>query len=223
MKLELNWFFGNGRKFAMAACLILFGAGCVDINDAKVQVQAPGEVDPYGRNVLDKCAPHIYPHRLIVAHTGSSSPLAQVGAQLISTQQVFDQYWANVSVNPNDQVSDTPISAQPTVNWDQQLAYFYVVQVNTSCEKSKPMPDGMTTDCYSITIPIFRYLEGNNCQPPSDLLVLIYIISKVSLPFGVEWHYATPVPTSTPKPGPTLTPTPIPTATPLPETEGEDT
>ncbi len=202
-------------------CLLLSAAGCVDINDAKVQVKAPGEVDPYGRNVLDKCPTHIYPHRLIVARTGSSSPLAQIGTQLVSTQQVFDQYWSNVSVNPEDQVSDTPISAQPNVNWDQQYAYFYVVPVSSSCEKTKPMPDGMTTDCYSISIPLYRYIEGTNCQPASNLMVFIYIISKVSLPFGVVWYYPTPSPTPTPKPIPTLTPTPAPTST--PESEGEDT
>lgn len=219
MKSGLNQSFGYSLKAALVGCLLFFAAGCVDINDAKVQVQAPAQIDPYNRIALDKCPSHVYPHRLVVAQTGSSSQLVQLGSQMAYNQQDFDKWWSMVStLGSIDPTTSTP-SQQPIVNWDQQGAYFLVIGVGNSCDLTKPMADEMTTDCYSISVNLYRYSEGTNCQPPGNLAVFIYVFPKSTLPVNVVWFYPTPVPTPTPKPIPTLTPTPTPT----PETESEDT
>ncbi len=221
--IRLMEFFYHSRKFALICglivLLVLAASGCVDINDARVQVLAPGQVDPYSRIGLDKCPSHVYPHRLILGQTGSSSPLAQVGPQMINNQRDFDKYWGYVTAIPNDKISTASLSQQPLVNWEQQMVYFIVIATNNTCEKSKPMPDEMTTDCYTVTIPLYRYFEGTDCQPPGFNLVFIYLFPKTPLPVNFVWFYPTPVPTPTPKPIPT--PTFTPTPTPLPESEDE--
>jgi hypothetical protein len=203
----------------LSPVLLALAAGCVDINDARVQVQAPGQVDPYSRIALDQCTPVVYPHRLIVAKTGSASPLAQVGPQMVYNQLDFDKYWGYVTAQDSDKISTSNLSQVPLVNWDQQWAYFLVVGANNSCEKTKPFGEEMKTDCYTISIPLYRYQEGTDCQPPTSFTVFIYLFPKTNLPVNFVWVYPTPIPTATPKP--TLTSTPTATPTPPPDSEDE--
>src|SRR5580658_5473106 len=91
------------RKSLVVCGLFLLGvlwqAGCVDINDTKVQVQQPGQVDPYGRNVLSQCTPHVMPHHLIQATISSAAPHVQPGGGgIINDQASFDALWPELSV-----------------------------------------------------------------------------------------------------------------------------
>jgi hypothetical protein len=215
--------FTHLRKSILVSGLILapvWFSGCVDINDTRVQVQHPEEVDPYARNVLDKCPQHTNPHRLITALTGATSPLGQSGPQLVSNQVDFDRMWDYLSSVDMGNVTTSSLSQKPVIDWGQDMAYFLVVPLDSSCQKTKPFGDEMNTDCYSITIPLYRYLEGTNCGPPLYYPVFIYIYSNKSLPMNVQWNYPTPTVTLSPVPTakPTATATPTPTATP----ESED-
>ena len=207
--------------------LVLLGAlilvsGCVDINDAKVQVQHPGEIDPYNQISLDKCPQHTSPHRLFTALTGSNSALAQGGTGVASNQQDFDKMWGYLSSVETGDVTTFSLTQKPVINWGQEIAYYLVVGADSSCQKTKPFGDEMNTDCYSITIPLYRYSEGTNCQPPLYFPVFIYILSaQKNIPINVQWVYPTPVPTATLLP--TATPTPAPTATPRPTSLGKAT
>ena len=149
--------------------------GCVDINDAKVQVQAPRQIENYSRNVIDKCTPQAYPHRLILGHTGNASPLVQLGSHEMDSQAEFEKWWVYVSVLDDGRTQTSALSQVPIVDWSQQVAFFNVIPASNSCEKTKPYGDEMTTDCYTITMPIYRYLEGTNCGSPSAFQVFIYI------------------------------------------------
>ncbi len=208
------------KKMALACALVsslAWFTGCVDINDAKVQVQAPGQIENYSRNVIDKCTPQAYPHRLIVAKTTAASPLAQNGSHEVVTQEEFEKFWNYVSVLDEGKTQISALSQIPIVDWSQQVAFFSVIPATNSCEKTKPYGDEMTTDCYTIKMPIYRYLEGTNCGPPDSLSVFIYIYPKVNLPVIGEWFYPTLIPTAT------IPPTATPTATSLPVNLGKAT
>ncbi len=216
--------FTHLKKLVLVSGLILAPAwfsGCVDINDTRVQVQHPGEVDPYAHNVVDKCPQHTNPHRLITALIGETSPLGQNGPQLIGNQVDFDGMWNYLSSVDMGNVTTSSLTQKPIINWDSDMAYFLVVPIDSNCQKTLPFGDEMNTDCYTITIPLYRYLEGTDCGPPLYYPVFIYIYSKISLPMNVLWVY--PTPTATPSLMPTLKPTatltPTPTATPESEDE----
>jgi hypothetical protein len=216
--------FTHLKKLVLISGLIsapVWFSGCVDINDTRVQVQHPEEADPYARNVLDKCPQHTNPHRLFTALTGTNSPLGQSGPQLAGNQADFDRMWTYLSSVDMGDVSISSLTQKPIINWDQDMAYFLVVPIDNNCQKTKPFGDQMNTDCYSITIPLYRYLEGTNCGPPLYYSVFIYIYSNKSLPMNVLWVYPTPTSSPTLVPKPTATPKAIPTATPTPESEDE--
>jgi hypothetical protein len=201
------------KTLFLAALGLLLSAGCVSIYDTKVQVQRPGEVESYNnRSPLDHCTPHVYPHRLIQATTGIGYPYLQGGA-LINQQDQFDQYWAGLSVQLNQDkvVSD---NLKPVIDWNTQTVYLIPFALNPG-ERIKPFGDEMTTDCYTITIQLYRWLDKeNDLKVASAIPVYIYIYPKaLNQPVGIEWHYPTPTPTFTVVVKPTATPT----ATPTPE------
>src|SRR5258708_2515328 len=204
--------------FALVSSLAWF-TGCVHINDAKVQVQEPGQVEGYSRTVFEKCTPQVYPHRLIQGQIGISSPLVQGGPTMVNSQADFERIWNNFTVLDEGKGSTSTLAQIPVVDWDKQVAYFYVVQINNTCQKARPMADGMITDCYNITIPIYRYLEGTDCKAPNVIPALLYIYPKANIPVNVHWIDPTPIPTATLPP--TATPTPHPPspgkATPTPD------
>src|SRR5579872_3900865 len=216
--------FTHFKKLVLVSGLIsalAWFSGCVDINDTRVQVQPPSQADPYARNVLDKCPPHTNPHRLITALTVTNSPLGQNGPQIAANQADFDRMWDYLSSVDMCNVTTSSLTQKPVINWDSDMAYFLVVPIDNNCQKTRPFGDEMNTDCYSITIPLYRYMEGTNCGPPLYYSVFIYIYSNKSLPMNVLWVYPTPTVTSSPMPTvkPTATATPIPTATPESEEE----
>jgi hypothetical protein len=198
----------RAKIFLPLVVLILAGAGCVRLRD-NLQVSAPNQVDLYQRNVLDKCEPHVYPHRLILAQAGTGSQLLQVGGQMVNNQIDFDRWWN--SVTPQLDATNSSIDAlKPTVNWELQQVFFLPISVSSSCHKVRSYGDEMTTDCYSITVPIIQSFEGQNCQPALSHPVLIYIFPKTTLPVTAQWV------TPTPTPGPVATAVPPPTPTPIP-------
>ena len=201
------------KRLFLAALGLLLLAGCVSIYDTKVQVQPPGQVETYNnRSPLDQCTPHVYPHRLIQATTGIGYPYLQGGA-LFSQQDQFDQYWAGLSVQL-DQDKVVSDNLKPVIDWNTQSAYLIPFLLNPG-ERIKPYGDEMSTDCYTITFQVYRWVEKENeSKVPSTIPVYIYIYPKaVDQPVGIEWHYPTPTPTFTAPPRPTATPT----ATPIPE------
>ncbi len=143
----------------------------------------------------------------------------------MDSQAEFEKWWVYVSVLDDGRTQTSALSQVPIVDWSQQVAFFNVIPASNSCEKTKPYGDEMTTDCYTITMPIYRYLEGTNCGSPSAFQVFIYIYPKVNLPVIGQWVYPTPIPTATLLPTATPTATPRPTslekATPTPESENE--
>lgn len=201
-------------KLALFGGLALF-SGCVDINDSKVQILRPTEIDPNHQISLDKCPQHTNPHRLFKALTGSNSVLAQGGTGVALNQLDFDKMWGNLSSVETGNVTTSALTQEPVINWDQQMVYYLVIGTDNSCQKTKPFGDEMNTDCFSITIPLYRYLEGTNCQPPLSFPVFLYIYSKSNLPINIQWVYPTPIPTAA------LLPTPSPTATPTPTSSGK--
>lgn len=201
------------KTLFLAALSLLLLAGCVSIYDTKVQVQRPTEIETYNRSPLDQCTPHVYPHRLIRATAGGGYPYLETGGALISDQTQFDQWWAGLSAQW-DQDKVVTGNLKPVIDWTQQSAYFIPIGLNP-CDKVKPFGDEMVTDCYTITIHILRWTENENCQKDSATTpVFIYIYPKaVNQPVVVQWHYPTPTPTFTV----VATPTATPTATPAPE------
>ncbi len=198
----------------------LLSAGCVSIDDPNVHVTRPSETDIYQRNVLNKCPPHTYPHRLIMAQAGNSSILTRQGQSAAANQTEFDEYWSSITpiLDPN---SVTNSSAKPVVNFVREIALFVPMVSANSCIKYKPFGDEMSTDCYNITISIFWSQEGQDCQPLSAIPVFLYIYPKTEWPVIVQMVHSTPTPTSVPtvvlKPKPTATIAPTPT----PEEEEE--
>ena len=185
-------------------------AGCVSIHDTSFQVSAPSQADPYQRNVLDKCTPHINPHRLVIAQVDMSSPFVTNGSQTAYNQVDFDKLWN--SITPLD-TSRTPLNSltqEPLINWDKEQAFFLLVPVDNTCQKTIPYGEEMVTDCYNMDILLYRYNEGQNCGAPGYYPVYIYIYAKSTLPVTVQWTLPTPTPTFTALP----TDTPTPTATP---------
>lgn len=205
------------KKILFPVTLVLLTvAGCVSIYDSKVQVVHPDQVDQYNRSIVEQCTPHIYPHRLIQATTGEGYPYLSSGGGLVTNQVLFDQWWAGLSVS-YDQDKVVSQNLKPTVDWDHETAYFIPVYFSNACQRVKAVGDEMTTDCYTISIHLLRWDEGDNCQQaPSTYPVLIYIYpSNANLPVEIKWTSPTPIPTvtstATPKP------TPIPTMTPTPD------
>ncbi|HVZ79849.1 MAG TPA: hypothetical protein VHE12_03510 [bacterium] len=188
------------KKVILPAALGLLSlAGCVSIYDSKVQVERPAAVESYNnRSPLDRCAPHVYPHRLIQATAGGGYPYLNAGGALIDTQEQFDQWWAGLSVQL-DQDKVVTDNLKPLIDWSKQSVYMIPLTLNP-CEKVKPFGDGMSTDCYTITIPIYRWTDEENCQKNSaNIPVFIYIYPKaVGQPVSMEWHYPTPTPTVVP-------------------------
>ncbi len=202
--------------FSFAALLIL--AGCVSIDDPHVSVIPPGEVEQFQRSPLDKCDPHKFPHRLILAEAGSGSAIIQAGSQTVTTQAAFDQWWGTIT--PQLDNSSGPVAnLKPVINWNQEIAVFELY-MGDSCMRIQPYGDEVTSDCYTITMWLYSYSEGTDCQSPrTSYPVFIYICPTGNLPWTTQWVYPTPSPTvtSTPIPQPTFTPTP--TATPLSDDE----
>jgi hypothetical protein len=202
------------KTLSVLAMAFLLSAGCVSIYDSKVDVQPPGQVEQYNRSTIDQCTPHVYPHRLIQATTGMAYPYLQTGGGLVNDQVQFDQWWAGLSLQlDQDKVVSTNL--KPVIDWTQQTAYFIPVQIGSPCQKVKPFGDEMTTDCYNITIPIYTWMEGENCQQPiTSYPVFIYIYPKANnQPVGIQWIHPTPTPTFSPTRAATATPTATPTPT----------
>lgn len=199
---------------------VVWQAGCVDINDTKVQVQPPGQVETYNRSFIDQCTPHVMPHRLIQGTIGSASPYFHTNGALIYDQADFDLWWNGLSVqlDQNKVVTD---NLKPVIDWKNQIANIVVVQLGDSCQKAKPFGDEMTTDCYNVTMPIYTWSEGQNCSADiTNLPVFVYIYPIVNLPVNVQWIQPTPTRTLIPSPTTTSTPSPTPTAIPTPEDDG---
>lgn len=193
--------------------------GCVSIHDT-IPIEYPSPVDQYNRNTLDKCTPHVNPHRLILAQEGLGSYLVSHGGnQIVNNQQDFDLLWNSVSpqLDPNNVPSS---SLEPIIDWDHESAYFLTVPRDQTCQKAKPFGDEMVSDCYSVSLIIFRYNEGS-CEQAVNYPVFIYIYAKTNLPVGIQWVYPTSVPTATAVPAPPARPTMTPTPTPKSESDDE--
>lgn len=203
------------KYLRLLSVVLLILTGCVDINDPNVHVQQPGQVEQYQRSPLDKCQPHIYPHRLIKGQVALGSALLQMGSPISANDQpTFDLCWNYVS--PQLDENKVPsFSLKPVVNWDQESAYFYVATLDNDCQKAEPYGDEMTTDCFNITILVYRTSDGKDCQPIASYPVFIYIYPKTTWPIGVQNIY----PTATFTPAPTATATATPTPTPAPESD----
>jgi hypothetical protein len=203
----------------MISILLAAFAGCVSIHDSSVQVTPPGQTDIYQRNVLDKCPPHINPHRLVIGQVPTGSPLVTTGSQFATNQQEFDLLWSMVTVQPPDpaKVPLNSLTRAPVVNWNSEMAYFLLVSIDNSCQKTLPYGDEMISDCYDLTVPLYRYNEGQNCGSPGAYPVFIFMYAKTNLPVKIQWIYPTPTPTYSPAPTATRTLTPTPT----PEDEEE--
>lgn len=204
------------KRFGFVLILVFLAgfAGCVSIHDGNaVQVTPPGQTDQYQRNVLDKCPPHINPHRLVIGEIATGNPLVTSGSQIVYTQQDFDKLWPNITVQPPDpaKVPMNSLTQEPIVNWSSEIAYFLLVPIDNSCQKTVPFGDEMTSDCYDITVPLYRTNEGQNCGAPGAYPVFIFIYAKTNLPLAIQWIYPTPTPTFSPVPTATRTPTPTPT------------
>ncbi len=194
---------------------LLWQAGCVDISDTKVQVQPPGQVDQFNRSIVDQCTPHVLPHRLIQGSIGSASPFIHSGGGLMTDQATFDQWWTGLTVQL-DQNKVVSQNSKPLIDWTRQIVSIVVIPMNNACQRARPYGDEMTTDCYQVSIPIYVWNEGENCQDVnSDYPVFIYIYPIVNLPVNVVWISPSLTPTFTPIA--TVTSTPSPTPTPTPE------
>ena len=200
---------------------VLWQAGCVDINDSKVQVQPPGAVEQYAdHSIIDQCTPHVYPHRLIQASTGVGSPLVQNGSQQVGTQTDFDQLW--VTISPQlDQNQVVTSDFKPVIDWTQQSAFFVPRTSPQSCVHWRPFGDGMVTDCLNPRINIYEWREGDCKDDATSYPVFVYIYPKSNVPVYVNMVYPTPTLAPTAIPTETSTPTPMPTSTPTPEA-GDD-
>jgi hypothetical protein len=209
------------RKFLLVYGLFLLAvlgqAGCVDINDSKVQVQPPDPVEEYAdHSIVDQCTPHVYPHRLIVASTGVGSPLVQNGAQFVGDQSTFDQLWGTISPQL-DQNQVVTSGSEPVVDWTQQTAFFVPKTSPQSCVHWRPFGDGMVTDCLNPRIYIYEWKEGECKDDATSYPVFVYIYPKSNLPVYINMVYPTPTFTFSPLPTETSTPTPMPISTPTPE------
>lgn len=206
--LWISW--GIVLMGCLCLSFVFLFSGCVDINDAKVQVHAPGEADPYSRNVLDKCPPHTYPHQLIQGEISAGATLIQGSGVIVNNQQDFDFYWGNLSSLKAENPSPDGV-VKPVVDWAHNSAHFLVIPLNNSCEKLELL--GMTTDCYDIFFRFNRKVEGTDCQPRASNPAYVFIYPKATLPISLQWVVAdTPTPTvamtATPAFAPTLTPVP---------------
>ena len=189
---------GLSRKGRIAAVLAALGlaallAGCVSIYD-KVDVNRPESVDQYSRTQLDKCDPHIYPFRLIGTELNPGTTIIS-GGGLATNQATFDLYWAAVTpvLDVNQPQS---VSTKPSIDWTRETAYFVPVFMTNSCEKVKTL--GMFTDCYSVWIAFYKYVEGTNCNPRSSYPMMIFIYPTTTLPVGIIYPKTpdyTPTPT----------------------------
>ncbi len=190
--------------------------GCVSI-DQNVQVTPPSAVEQYGRSPIDQCTPHTVPHHLIMATAGIGVSLVQLGGGYVPDQTTFDFFWGQISPQL-DQSQVISSNLKPVIDWNVEGAYFVVVPMSDSCTKAKPYGDGITSDCYTISIPIYLY-EEDDCQkqPVNTNVVLLYIYPKNpnNLPTNLQWIHPTPTPTLTP------TSTPLPAPTPPPKSGNE--
>jgi hypothetical protein len=167
-------------------------AGCVPLDDTHVQVVQPSLTDGYQRNVLNKCDPHIYPHRLFIGQVGMGSTLQQ-GAVVARNQADFDTYWNTISdLTDENKVS---VTMKPTVNFDKEMVYFLPISISNSCQKFEPYGGQMMTDCYDISIVIFRSTDVVNCQPVNNIPVFVYIYPKTEWPIQMQWIDPAPTPT----------------------------
>ena len=171
------------KEFAIILLVFSLTAGCVSIYDSKVQVQHPSEVDPYQRNLVDKCDPHVYPNRLISAEMGMGTTLIQ-GSTTVQDQNTFDQYWNSISPS-QDENSVPSYSLKPVIDWDHQVVYFLPVGLTNTCEKVRPL--AIETDCYNITVTLYKYVEGQNCSPRTTSPVFVYICPKSDWPLQTQW------------------------------------
>jgi hypothetical protein len=205
---------------ALFLLALLWQAGCVDINDTKVQVQPPGQADVYGRNVLDQCTPHVMPHHLIQASISAAAPIAQPGGGgVINDQASFDALWPLLSVQL-DQTQVMTQNLKPVIDWTQQAVFVYYVAIGNSCTKAKPYGDGLITDCYNVTAQIYTWTEGEDCgNTIGTYPVFVYIFPIVNMPVSAQIFG--PTATATPTASPTSTPSPTATVTPTP-TSGDD-
>ena len=195
---------------------VLWQAGCVDINDTKVQVQPPGQVEQLANHsIIDQCTPHVYPHRLIQASTGVGSPLLQVGAQQVNDQNSFDQWW-NVISPQLDQNQVVTSQFKPVIDWNEQTAIFFIRTSSQSCLHWQPFGDEMSTDCIEAKIYIYEWKEGECKDDATSYPVFVYIFPKTTFPVNLSMVYPTPTfpPSPVPTPKPTSTPSPTPTSTP---------
>ena len=210
------------KKFGLLLMLVFLAgfAGCVSIHDgSSMQVTPPGQTDQYQRNVLDKCPPHINPHRLVIGEIANGNPLVNSGSQIVYNQQDFDKIWPSITVQSPDptKVPLNSLTQEPVVNWNSEIAYFLLVPIDNSCQKTLPYGDEMISDCYDITVPLYRYNEGQNCGAPGAYPVYLFIYAKTNLPLSIKWIFPTSTPTFSPVP--TATRTPVPTPTPEDEEE----
>lgn len=176
---------GPLRRSAGICGLVLVGlsAGCVSIYDDKIRVQKPEDLDPYQRNVLDKCKPHLLPHRLIRASSVAETTVLTGEGTSVDNQAGFDAIWNSLA--PDLSGVATAEDLKPVINWEVQTARFFLAGLRNSCEKI--VPYGMETDCYQISLPLQRIQEGTNCITPSRHPVFIYIYPKTKLPLAPVW------------------------------------
>jgi len=184
----------RSRRFVRVlgpALLLLMVTGCVSIYDDKIKVQRPEEMDPYQRNVLDKCTPHTLPHRLITGTMNLGTTVLH-GFPYAENQASFDFYWNSIAPDITGAAGD---SLKPDINWDVQVARFIPVFTSNSCEKVRTY--GMETDCYQVSYLLYKYVAGTNCTNPTSYPVFVYIYPKSALPAGPKWltgPYSTPTP-----------------------------
>jgi hypothetical protein len=207
------------KVIVLSTGIFLLVSGCVSIDDPNVHVVRPSETDIYQRNVLNKCPPHTYPHRLVMAQAGNSSILTRQGQSAALSQAQFDDYWNTLTpiLDPNSAINS---AAKPVVNFDREIALFIPMMSANSCTTYQPFGDEMSTDCYNITISIFWKQEGQDCQTLSAIPVFLYIYPKTEWPVIVQMVHSTPTPT--PVPTVVLKPTPTATIVPTPTPEDEE-
>jgi hypothetical protein len=164
----------------IVAAFLLVANGCVSIHDPNVHVQRPSDFDHYQRNILDKCKPHVLPHRMIHATMSAASTILQGNGGPVVNQVQFDEIWNQITpeIQSGGSAGDT---LKPVINWEAQSTYFLPIWFANTCEKVKPL--GMESDCYQISLYIYQYVEGTNCGPRSNVPVLIYIHPKT--PFQI--------------------------------------
>ena len=146
------------------------------------------------------------------------SPLLREGGQNAGNQRDFDYWWGFIS--PQLNADNTPsYSLKPVIDWDTETASFIPLGIDTTCRRIKPYGEGLVTNCYTVTVLLYSYTEGGDCQTPVNYPVFIYIHAKTNLPFEIRYFYPTPTPPA--EPAATPDPSSAPATAPTPESGDE--